>query len=219
MVAPRIVCGMAASVLSLNVGLPKVIGTRRGAPVLSAIHKEPVDGRLPVRGVNVDGDLQADLSVHGGPDKAIYAYATEDLAWWSEELGRAVPAGMMGENLTTQGIDCTGAVIGERWRSGDLLLEVCQPRLPCFKLGLHFDDPRMLKRFTQASRPGAYLRIVEEGEVGAGDTIEIVDRPDHGVTVQVVSEAILKDISLAPRALEAQQLAAGLADWLAERAR
>jgi MOSC domain-containing protein YiiM len=207
------------SVLSLNVGVPKVIGTQRGAPVLSAIHKEPVDERLPVRGVNIRGDDQADRTVHGGPDKAVYAYATEDLAWWSQELGRDLPAGMFGENLTTEGIDCTGAVIGERWQLGGVLLEVCQPRLPCFKLGLHFGDPKMLKRFTQASRPGVYLRIVEEGDIGAGDTIEVVDRPGHGVTVEVVSDAILKDISLAQRALEAPQLAAGLADWLVPRVR
>jgi MOSC domain-containing protein YiiM len=206
------------SVLSLNVGLPKVIGTRRGEPVLSGIHKASVDGRLPVRGVNIVGDAQADLTVHGGPDKAIYAYAAEDLQWWSQELGRDLPAGMMGENLTTEGVDCTGAVIGERWKVGDLVLEVCQPRLPCFKLGLHFDDPRMLKRFTQASRPGVYLRIVEEADVGAGDPIEVVRRPAHGVTVQEVSDALLKDHTLAPRALQAPELATGLVGQLEQRA-
>lgn len=206
-----------AQVLSVNVGQPKVIGTRRGEPVLSAIGKAPAPGRLPVIGVNVAGDDQADRAVHGGPDKALYAYASEDAAWWAEELERELPHGMFGENLTTAGVDCTGAVIGERWMIGDLILEVCQPRLPCFKLGLHFDDPRMLKRFTQASRPGAYLRIVEEGDVGAGDTIDIVDRPAHGVTVQLVSDAILKDIALGPEALRAPQLADGLASWLRER--
>lgn len=206
-----------ARVRSLNVGLPKVIGTQRGAPVMSAIHKEPVGGRLPVRGVNIAGDDQADRSVHGGPDKAIYAYAAEDTAWWSELLATPLADGMFGENFTTEGIDCTNAVIGERWRVGSLLLEVSQPRLPCFKLGLHFGDPRMLKAFTQASRPGAYLRIIEEGDVGGGDQIEIVDRPDHGVTTQVVSDAILKDITLGRLALRAPELAPSLADWLEPR--
>ncbi|MEN0011909.1 MAG: MOSC domain-containing protein, partial [Solirubrobacteraceae bacterium] len=174
--------------------------------------------RLPVRGVNIDGDLQADLTVHGGPDKAIYAYAAEDLAWWSQELGREVAPGMFGENLTTHGVDCTGAIIGERWRIGGLLLEVCQPRLPCFKLGMHFDDPTMLKRFTLASRPGVYLRIVEEGDVAAGDPIEVIGRPGHGVTVQIVADAILRDRTLAPRALAAPELAIGLLGDLQARA-
>ncbi|MDO9357258.1 MAG: MOSC domain-containing protein [Solirubrobacteraceae bacterium] len=206
-----------ARVRSLNVGVPKVIGQQRGAPVLSAIHKEPVDHRLPVRGVNIDGDDQADRTVHGGPDKAVYAYAAEDSAWWAEHLGREVGDGMFGENLTTEGIDCTGAVIGERWRFGSLLLEVCQPRLPCFKLGLHFGDPKMLKAFTQASRPGVYLRILEEGDIGAGDEVEVVDRPDHGVTIGVVSDAILKDITLGRAALRAPQLAENLIEWLEPR--
>ncbi len=206
-----------ARVRSLNVGVPKVIGTQRGAPVMSAIHKEPVDHRLPVRGVNVDGDDQADRSVHGGPHKAIYAYAAEDAAWWSELLGRPIADGMFGENLTTEGVDCSGAVIGERWRFGSLLLEVAQPRLPCFKLGLHFDDPTMLKQFTKASRPGAYLRIIEEGDVGAGDAIEVVDRPAHGVTTKLVSDAILKDITLGRMALQAPELAPNLVEWLEPR--
>lgn len=206
-----------AHVASLNVGLPKVIGERQGEPVLSGIDKRPVAGRHAVRGVNVDGDRQADLSVHGGVDKALYAYAAEDAAWWAEELERDVDPGMFGENLTTTGLDCTGAVVGERWMIGDLVLEVCQPRLPCFKLGMQFDDPRMLKRFVQASRPGVYLRILQEGDVAAGDEIDVLDRPAHGVTVALVADAIQKDVALAPQALKAPQLAEGLASWLRER--
>ena len=201
----------------LNVGLPRVIGAQRGEPVYSAIAKDPVAGRLPVRGVNIDGDDQADRTVHGGPDKAIYAYALEDTAWWAQELGRELGPGMFGENLTTRGVECTEAVIGERWRVGSTLLEGCQPRLPCFKLGLHFDDPRMLKRFTVASRPGVYLRILEHGDLGAGDSIEVLDRPAHGVTIRLVSDAILKDVSLGPQALRAPELTVDLADWLRER--
>src|SRR5262249_12436831 len=115
--------------LSVNVGRPAAIGLRRGHPVGSAIRKAPVEGRVRVEGINVAGDEQADLSVHGGPDKAVYAYAREDADWWAGELDREIPSGaMFGENLTTGGVDCTNAVIGERWRIGTTLLEVCQPR-------------------------------------------------------------------------------------------
>jgi MOSC domain-containing protein YiiM len=183
---------------------------------MSAIGKQPVEGRVRVEGVNVAGDQQADLRVHGGPDKAVYAYASEDTAWWSSALERELPWGMFGENLTTAGIDVSGAVIGERWRIGTVELEVCQPRLPCAKLGIRFGDLTMVKRFGEASRPGAYLRIVQEGELGAGDEIELLSRPSHGVTVALVSAAILLDPSLRARAAEAPELAESLAAHVRE---
>ena len=192
--------------VSVNVGTPQQLSVRRGRPMMSAITKHPVDGRVRVEGVNVAGDAQADLRVHGGPDKAVYAYASEDIAWWEDVLGIDVPAGMFGENLTTEGVDVTNAVIGERWRIGTVELEVCQPRQPCSKLGLRFGNPKMVKLFAQASRPGAYLRIVAEGELGAGDAVEVLARPDHGVTIAMVSDAVFKDRSLAARVLEAPQL-------------
>jgi MOSC domain-containing protein YiiM len=204
--------------VSVNVGTPSPVGQWRGHTIRSGITKAPVAGRVRVEGVNLAGDDQADRTVHGGPDKAVYAYAREDGDWWSDELGREIPSGMFGENLTTAGVSCTNAIIGERWRVGTVELEVCQPRLPCFKLGLRFGDGRMLKRFAQASRPGAYLRIVTEGELGEGDAVQITDRPDHGVTIALVSDAILLDGSLLPRALEAPQLPAELREWMAERA-
>ncbi|MDO8211210.1 MOSC domain-containing protein [Conexibacter sp. CPCC 206217] len=205
--------------LSVNVARPEPIGLRRGQPVGSAIRKRPVAGRLRVEGVNVAGDQQADWRVHGGPDKAVYAYAREDEEWWATELGREIPAGeMFGENLTTRGIDCTNAVIGERWRIGTTVLEVCQPRVPCYKLGLRFDDPLMLKRFALASRPGAYLRIVEEGELGAGDAVELLERPGHGVTIRLVADAMLLDETLLEQTLAAPQLPAPLRDWIEQRA-
>jgi MOSC domain-containing protein YiiM len=207
-----------ARLVSVNVGRPKQIAVRRGRPLMSAIGKQPVQGRVRVEGVNVAGDDQADRRVHGGPDKAVYGYAREDTAWWSAELGRHLGPGAFGENLTTEGVDVTGAVIGERWRVGDVELEVCQPRLPCFKLGLKFEDPKMLKRFALASRPGAYLRIVRDGELGAGDAIEVVDRPDHGVTVSLVADAIQLDDTLLARAAAAPQLPHALRDWLLQRA-
>jgi len=203
------------SVLSVNVGRPGPVDTGRRT-VLTAIRKAPVDGRVAVRGVNLDGDDQADRSVHGGPDKAVYAYAIEETRKWEAELGRDLGPGAFGENLTTEGIEVSGALVGERWRVGTALLEVVQPRLPCFKLGLRMGDPSFVKRFGQASRPGAYLRIVEEGELGAGDAIEVdfAELPGHGVTVRLVSDAILLDHDLIPQALEAPKLIPSLREWM-----
>jgi len=141
--------------VSVNVGVARQIGvSRRGRPVISAIGKSPVTGRVAVRGVNLAGDDQADRGVHGGPEKAVYAYASEDTAWWATVLGVEVAPGAFGENLTTAGVDVSGAVIGERWRIGTTELEVCQPRQPCYKLGVAFGDPGMVRRFAHAGRPG-----------------------------------------------------------------
>jgi MOSC domain-containing protein YiiM len=191
--------------ISVNVGVPKRVDTGRRI-VETAIWKDPVEGRVKVRGVNLDGDRQADLTVHGGPNKAVYAYAIEETARWEEELGRLLGPGAWGENLTTEGIDVSGAVLGERWRIGTTLLEVVQPRLPCFKLALKMEDPTFVRRFAMASRPGAYLKILEEGEIGTGDEIEVSGRPEHGVDVRLVADAFMLDHSLIPRAKEAPQL-------------
>ena len=207
-----------ARLLSVNVGRPQPVGLHRGRPVRSSIAKAPVSGRVRVEGVNVAGDDQADRRVHGGPDKAVYAYAREDTAWWERELGRELGPGAFGENLTVEGVDVSGALIGERWRLGTVELEVCQPRFPCFKLGLRFGDPQMLKRFTRAGRPGAYLRIVREGEIGAGDAIEVTDRPDHGVTIALVARAVSIEPVLLEFAAAAPALPASLAEWMRERA-
>jgi MOSC domain-containing protein YiiM len=207
------------AVVSVNVGRPRQLSVRHGRALMSAIGKQPVDGRVRVEGVNLAGDDQADRRVHGGPDKAVYAYASEDTGWWRSELGRDdLGPGMFGENLTLAGVDVTGALVGERWRIGDVELEVCQPRLPCAKLGLRFGDPLMLRRFGEAGRPGAYLRIVREGSLGAGDAVEILSRPDHDVTVALVSAAILLDESLLARAASAPALPDQLARWMLERA-
>jgi len=207
---------MPGRVLSVNVGTPRLVDTGK-REVATAIWKSPVEGRVAVRGVNLAGDDQADRSVHGGPDKAIYAYASEDTAWWAAELQRELGPGAFGENLTTEGIFVSGARIGERWRVGSALLEVRQTRVPCFKLGLRFGDKQMLRRFGEASRPGAYLAIVEEGELGAGDAIEIVSRPDHDITSALMSEALLKDHGLLPRLLEAPSLMPEWRSWIEER--
>jgi MOSC domain-containing protein YiiM len=205
-----------ASVVSVNVGQLHDVPWR-GSVVATGIFKAPVAGRVPVRGVNVGGDVQADLRYHGGPTKAVYAYAAEDYAWWSDELGRDVGAGTFGENLTVQGLDVGGAVLGERWRVGTALLAVTEPRIPCFKLGIRMGDQRFVRRFAQALRPGAYLRIVEEGDVAAGDEVTIVDRPDHEVTVTTVMRAYRGDESLLPALRAVPDLSPGWASWLARQ--
>jgi MOSC domain-containing protein YiiM len=206
-------------VLSVNVGQPQQIAVRRGRPVMSAIGKVPVSGRVEVAGVNVAGDAQADLRVHGGPDKAVYAYASEDTAWWSCELERELGPGLFGENLTLEGVAVSGAVVGERWRVGTVELQVCQPRQPCFKLGYRFGDPLMVKRFAYAGRPGAYLRILTPGALQAGDEVDITARPTHGVTIAQVAEAILfGDGAMLAAAAAAPELPANLKRWMLERA-
>ena len=207
-----------ATLVSVNAGRPVQIGVRGGRPVMSAIGKAPVAGRVRVAGVNLEGDDQADRRVHGGPDKAVYAYAAEDTAWWAEGLRRELGPGAFGENLTVEGVDVTGAVIGERWRVGTVELEVCQPRQPCMKLARRFDDLLMVRRFALACRPGAYLRIVTEGEIGVGDAITVTDRPEHGITIAHVARAVLLDDSLLESAAAAPELPQGLARWMRERA-
>jgi MOSC domain-containing protein YiiM len=178
--------------VSVNVGRPRIVEWH-GREVETAIWKEPVAGRVVVRGVNVDGDGQADLRVHGGRDKAVYSYAVEDYAWWSEQLGRELGPGAFGENLTTEGIDLSAAEIGSRWRVGTARLEISQPRFPCFKLGIRMGDAGFVKEFERAARFGAYLRIVEEGEVGAGDDIVVEAVGEPGApTIRAVGQAGLR---------------------------
>jgi MOSC domain-containing protein YiiM len=202
----------AGTLLSVNVGRIETVD-HHDREVATGIFKRPVPGRVGTSGVNLVGDDQADRSVHGGPDRALYAYAAEDLEWWADELGRPVPAGAMGENLTTADIDVTNAVVGERWRIGTVVAEVTAPRVPCFKLGIRMGDGRFPPRFAQAGRPGAYLRIIEHGELGAADAIAVEDVPTHGVTVALVAHAFHDDHSLAARLLDAPALGAGWPDW------
>ncbi len=205
-----------ARVVGVHVGRPRTVHAGR-ASVTTAIWKDRVPGRVAVRGINLDGDDQADRSVHGGPDKAVYVYALEEVRTWEDELGRGLGESPFGQNLTTQGIDVSSALIGERWAIGSTLLEVAQPRVPCYKLGLRIGSPGFVKRFAQASRPGAYLRILREGDVGAGDTIIVESRPDHGITSRMVFDAILRDPALRPVVARAHQLPAGLRAWMSGR--
>ncbi len=170
-------------VLSVNVGRARPF-VYNGRPAKSAIWKLPVVGRIVARGVNLEGDDQADRKAHGGPDKAVYAYAVEDLRWWEEKLGRSLPYGQFGENLTTEGIEVNSALVGERWEIGSTVLEVSEPRVPCWRLGVRMDDPTFPRRFSDALRPGAYLRIIVEGNVGAGDEIRVTSKPLHDLTIR-----------------------------------
>jgi MOSC domain-containing protein YiiM len=172
-------------VLSVNVGLPREFAYN-GRPARSAIWKSPAAGRVAARGVNLAGDDQADRRAHGGPDKAVYAYAVEDLGWWAQQIGRPLQYGELGENLTTEGIDVNGALVGERWAIGTTMLEVAEPRVPCWRLGVRMNDKLFPRRFTEALRPGALLRILVEGDVGAGDEIQVLSRPDHDLTIRDV---------------------------------
>jgi MOSC domain-containing protein YiiM len=206
----------APTVLSVNVGTPRTVNYR-GTPVTSAIWKEPVDRRVAARGVNLEGDGQADRTVHGGVDKSIYAYSREDYDWWESELERPMAPGTFGDNLTIAGLDPGAALIGERWRVGSAVLEVSEPRFPCSKLGVRMDDPRFLKRFAAARRPGTYLRIASEGEIGAGDEIEVFDRPPHDVTIGQFAEAYLGDHAKLPELLAADRLSDDWRSWIVER--
>ena len=176
-------------ILSVNVGRIRRVEWR-GRELTTAIWKHSVSGRIALRGVNLRGDEQADRTVHGGDDKAVYAYAREDYDYWRDEAGMETPPGLFGDNLTTEGLDLSSALVGERWSVGSTVLEVTQPRLPCFKLGARVGDPHFPKRFFGALRMGAYLRVVQEGDVGANDPVLVSDRPTHGVTLRVMTEAL-----------------------------
>ncbi len=153
-------------------------------PVLTAIFKTPVEGPVKVGRLNLEGDRQADLTVHGGFHKAVYAYPSEHYPFWREELpGVDMPWGMFGENLTTEGLLETGLHIGDRLRIGSVLLQVTQPRMPCYKLALRFNRADMVQRFWKSGRLGFYFRVVEEGELRTGDSIDLEARADPAVTV------------------------------------
>jgi MOSC domain-containing protein YiiM len=152
-------------------------------PDRSGIDKKPVPGRVAVHPLGLEGDVQVNRKYHGGEGQAVYAYAQEDADFWIAELGRELPPGRFGENLRTTGLDLTGALLGERWRIGTALVEVTAPRIPCANFARFWNEPQLVKRFTAHGATGAYLRVLEPGEIGAGDLIQVLDRPHHGVTL------------------------------------
>ncbi|PYV13526.1 MAG: MOSC domain-containing protein [Acidobacteria bacterium] len=170
-------------VISVNVGLPREVPTEVGA-VLTGIFKFPVEERVRVERLNIVGDQQADLSVHGGANKAVYGYPSEHYAYWQRRLGRDdLPWGMFGENLTFEGLLEDSIHLGDSLRVGTAVLRVTQPRFPCTKLGIRFGQPDMVKKFQLSGRSGFYFSVVEEGELAAGDPAEIVTRDEFAVTV------------------------------------
>ncbi len=169
--------------ISVNTGLPRTV-IWKGHPVTTGIFKEPVEGRVMLRKLNLDGDRQADLSVHGGSSKAAYVYPAEHYPYWQQELpGMRLPWGMFGENLTTHGLLESTVHIGDRLRIGSAEVIVTEPRMPCYKLALKFGRDDIIKRFLQSGRSGFYLAVLQEGEVGPGDEIEFLERDAHQVTV------------------------------------
>lgn len=172
----------------------------------SGIDKRPVGHRVMARDWGLEGDLIADKRVHGGPDKAVYAFAREDAVFWEEELGREVGPGNFGENFSTVGVDVTGAEVGEQWAVGDAVFEVIRARKPCRVFAGFWDVPDLVKRFIAHGAPGAYLRVLQEGAVGAGDPIEIIKRPGHGVTIGYMLRALTTEPHLMPRFLDAPEM-------------
>jgi len=193
-------------VLSVNVAAaPSPTGQNESR--LTGIGKTPTDAPVAVRapgpkGVGASGivgDSVQDLRHHGGDDQAVYAYAREDLDWWERELVRALPAGSFGENLTTAGVDLTGALVGERWRIGErTVLEVACPRIPCAVFAERMGVPRWVKRFTERGVSGAYLRVLEPGSVRAGDPVVLLSRPEHTVTLGTYFRALTTEPALLP---------------------
>ena len=192
-------------IVSVNVGMPKD-AIWKGMPVTTGIFKEPVAGSVSIKKINLIGDGQADLAVHGGPEKAVYGYPSEHYRYWREELSEvSLSWGNFGENLTTEGLDEYALCIGDHVRAGSAVLMVTQPRMPCYKLELRFHRDDMIKRFLKSGRTGFYFSVVEEGEVEAGSEIEVVHQDSNRVTVADILNLYLRqtgDGSLLQRAVD-----------------
>jgi MOSC domain-containing protein YiiM len=199
-------------IVSLNVGRPRLV-VWEGQSVSTGIYKTPAEGRVMLRTLNLDGDRQADLTVHGGPSKAAYAYPSEHYGYWRDELpGVELPWGMFGENFTTEGLDESNVRIGDRFRVGAAEVVVTQPRMPCYKLGIKFGRKDMLKRFLASGRTGFYFSVEREGEVAAGDGVELLGRDEHNVTVADITRLYSRDredFETMRRALEVEALPEG----------
>jgi MOSC domain-containing protein YiiM len=208
------------SVVSVNVGLPRLVAFETTSLPETAIEKRPIDGPVRITSYGVEGNACASTEVHGDEYMRVYSYSIEDYAWWSAELGTDLHPGQFGEQLTTEGIDQNAALMGETWRVGTAVLQIAHVRIPCqtFKgwMGHTGHDPTAwVRRFTLGGRPGPYFRVLEEGTVTAGDPIVVLDKPAHGVSVATMFRAVTIEPQLLPSLLVVE----GLKDWVYERAR
>ncbi len=210
-------------IVSLNVGLPREV-TWRGITITTGIYKEPIEGRVPLRKLNLDGDRQADLTVHGGEYKAVYCYPLEHYDYWKDELpGRDLPMGVFGENFTTDGLLEDAVHLGDRFSIGSAEVMVTQPRLPCYKLAARFQSDDMVKRFFASRRTGFYLAVVREGEVGSGDEIKLLARDRDAVPVSEITRLYAQksysgsDVDSVDRALRVAALPESWKQYFRER--
>lgn len=207
-------------IISLNVGRPRLV-SHNGELVSTGIFKEPIASRVMMRTLNLDGDRQADLSVHGGPSKAVYVYPAEHYEFWKREFPEMdLPWGMFGENFTTTGLLETETNIGDTFRVGPAEVMVTQPRMPCYKLGLKFGRADIIKRFLQSERTGFYLAVLKEGEVGAGDDFELLAKDAHNVRVSDVTRLYTREkhnAALLRRAIEVKALPESWREYFQDR--
>jgi MOSC domain-containing protein YiiM len=210
-------------VVSVNVGLPRDV-MWHGRSVTTGIYKQPVEGRVALRKLNLDGDRQADLSVHGGEYKAVYCYPVAHYGYWKKELAdRELPMGMFGENFTTDGLLEESVHLGDRFSVGSAEVVVTQPRLPCYKLGVRFQFDDMVRRFLASGRTGFYLAVTREGEVGAGDEIKVISRDENAVPVSEITRLYIAkryddgDVKSLRRALRVGALPDGWKQYFGER--
>lgn len=214
---------MRMRLVSVSVGLPREV-LWHGRSVTTGIFKKAVEGRIAARKLNLDGDRQADLRVHGGEQKAVYCYPVEHYAYWKKELpGRELSMGNFGENLTTEGMLEDEVHLGDRWRIGSAETVVTQPRLPCYKLGIRFQSDDMVKRFLESRRTGFYLAVLREGDVGAGDKIEVIARDPIAVPVSEITRLYVakryaeSEVASVRRAMQVEGLPEGWKEYFRER--
>ena len=200
-------------VLSINIARQSQLQTWSNSGNRTGINKSSVDGPVLLSDDGVVGDHVVDRVNHGGYNKAVYAYAREDALWWESKIGKEIRPGQFGENVTTLDLDLSGAVIGEQWRIDDLLLEVAEPRIPCKTFSGFWDRPTLIIEFMEANRSGAYLRIIEEGTIEKGASIEIVYRPDHGITIGDVFAARSGARDKIQEIARVTELSPGYQDW------